>query len=71
MNPKDLNPEDSNHLNNLYWSVDGEHYQPLDTTGGNVIQSELVFCTEPTEADEARLWALIEGLEIVPREDGK
>jgi hypothetical protein len=52
-------PDDYNKLNNLYYSVNGEIRSLKDLTSISI---------EVSEEDQAKLWALFEGLEIVKEE---
>jgi len=53
---------------NLYYSTDGKTWNPV----GGVIDTGTISVTcNLSEEDSARLWALVEGLEIVPRGDKK
>ena len=60
MNPTANNPDD----NNLYFSKNGEHWHKI----GQVLGAEIYVESEMSEEDAAKLWASIEGLEIVPRD---
>lgn len=51
--------------NNLFWSADGVNFQPLSSVAAAITS---IYC-EISEEDAAKLWAMIEGLEIVPRKD--
>ena len=51
--------------NGLFWSTDGVNFHQLSSTVAAITS---IYC-EISEEDAAKLWAMIEGLEIVPRKD--
>ena len=59
-----MNPNDNNDIGDLFYSTDdGKTFKQL---------SEITEITiHLTEESAAKLWAMTEGLEIVPRWDGK
>lgn len=55
---------DENPKANFFYSTDGKTWNPI----GGIFDSGAISVTcNLTEEDSARLWASVEGLEIVPR----
>lgn len=59
-----MNPKDNNELNNLYYLTNDGTWHKIDE-----LSSTMSITCNITEEDAAKLWAIIEGLEIVPNDD--